>query len=134
MFEIDLPDVVVEVTEAFNAYEQALTTNDIAKLNDLFWESALTVRYGTRVGEHQYSQAAIAEFRITRGPVNQPRVLRNQRITTFGRDFGIANTEFVIAASGQVGRQSQTWLRTERGWKIASAHVSVGACRPRKAS
>ena len=126
MLEINLPDIVAELTEAFNAYEQALTTNDIAKVNDLFWDSALTMRYGIRVGEHHYSHAAIAEFRIKSGAVNQPRALQNLRITTFGRDFGVANTEFIVPGSGKIGRQSQTWVRSDQGWKIVSAHVSVG--------
>ena len=43
-----------------------------------------------------------------------------------------AMTEFVRPAFEQdgqlrrVGRQSQTWVRTDAGWKIASAHVSFG--------
>ena len=126
MVEVNIPDVVSELVEAFKAYEEALTTNNTDKLNDLFWTSALTVRYGVRKAERQYSHAEIAEFRIKRGTVNQSRVLRNQRITTFGHDFGIAITEFLVAGSEKVGRQSQTWVRTERGWKIVSAHVSIG--------
>ena len=68
----------------------------------------------------------IAAFRIRRGAVNQSRVLENQRVTTFGRDFGITNTEFHAEGSGNIGRQSQTWIRTDSGWKIVSAHVSFG--------
>ena len=91
-----------------------------------FWHSAKTARYGTREYERHYGYDDIAAFRIERGPVGQDRVLMNRRITTFGRDFGIANTEFVAVGSDKVGRQSQTWLRTESGWKIVSAHVSFG--------
>ncbi len=126
MLEVDLPDVKAELVEAFAAYELALTTNDIAKLNALFWESDLTVRYGVREHERQYSHAEIARFRLQRGAVNRPRVLKNQRITTFGRDMGITNTEYLVAGSEKVGRQSQTWVRTDEGWRIVSAHVSVG--------
>jgi 1-carboxybiuret hydrolase subunit AtzH-like protein len=126
MLEIDLPEVKAELVEAFAAYELALTTNDIPKLNELFWDSELTVRYGVRETERQYSHAEIARFRLQRGAVNRVRVLRNQRITTFGRDLGIANTEFLNAGSDKVGRQSQTWVRTDKGWRIVGAHVSVG--------
>jgi hypothetical protein len=126
MLEIDLADVKAELSEAFDAYELALTTNDIARVNELFWESDLTVRYGVRENERQYSHAEIAQFRLQRGAVNRPRVLRNRRITTFGRDMGIANTEYLIAGSDRIGRQSQTWVRTQEGWKIVGAHVSVG--------
>jgi Protein of unknown function (DUF3225) len=126
MRDVDLPDAVSELTDAFNAYERALQANDIPALNDFFWDSPLTLRYGTRESELQYSHADIAAFRIKRGAVNQPRTLTNTRITTFGRDFGVANTEYIAAGTGKVGRQSQTWMRTEQGWKIVTAHVSFG--------
>jgi hypothetical protein len=34
--QIDLPDVVAEVSAAFARYEQALTSNDVAVLGELF--------------------------------------------------------------------------------------------------
>ena len=126
MLEVDIPEILSELVATFEEYERALTQNDIETLNSLFWESPSTVRYGTRESERQYGHAEIAAFRIRRGAVNQPRVLKNQRITTFGRDFGITNTEFHATASGSIGRQSQTWVRTDHGWKIVSAHVSFG--------
>jgi len=124
MHDVDIPDVLAELTAVFQQYERALIDNDIATLNDLFWDSPKTLRYGTRKGEHLYGHAEIAAFRIQRGPVDQRRTLRNQRITTFGRDFGTANVEFIPAGSDAIGRQSQTWARTDQGWKIVSAHVS----------
>jgi hypothetical protein len=122
MLEINNPEVVAELTAAFDAYESALTSNDIEALNKLFWNSPHTLRYGVR--ELLYGHAEIAQFRRQRGPVDQRRILRSRRITTFGRDFGIANTEYIPHGSDKIGRQSQTWLRTDDGWKIASAHVS----------
>jgi hypothetical protein len=118
--------VLTELVAALEAYERALMNNDIAALNAFFWASPLTTRYGTRDAERQYGHAEVAAFRVSRGAVDQRRVLRNQRITTFGCDFGIANTEFLPAGSDEVGRQSQTWIRTAEGWKIVSAHVSFG--------
>lgn len=120
--EVNLPEAVSELTAAFEAYERALIGNDIEGLNSLFRESPLTLRYGVR--ELLYSHAEIAKFRRDRGPVDQRRTLRNTRITTFGRDFGTANTEYVPFGTERVGRQSQTWMRTPQGWKIVSAHVS----------
>jgi len=122
MPETNIPQVLAEMTQAFAAYEKALLGNDIEGLNALFWESPLTLRYGVR--ELLYSHAEIAKFRRDRGPIDQRRTLRNTRITTFGRDFATANTEFIPFGSERIGRQSQTWVRTERGWKIVSAHVS----------
>ena len=118
MVEVDHPETMAELTAAFEAYEHALTGNDIPALNDMFWDAPQTVRYGTTERERLYGQHAIAAFRTARGPVDQRRTLRNCRITTFGRDFGIANTEYIPANSDRVGRQSQTWVRTDKGWKI----------------
>ena len=126
MLEIDIPEVLSELVATFDAYENALVTNDIETLNQLFWDSAQTVRFGTREAERHYGHAEIATFRIRRGAVNQARVLQNRRITTFGRDFGVTNTEYLTSSSGTIGRQSQTWVRTDSGWKIVSAHVSYG--------
>jgi hypothetical protein len=124
--EVNDPEALAELTAAFAAYERALVGNDIAALNDMFWDSPLTLRYGTRAHELLYSHAEIADFRLKRGAVDQRRTLRNTRIVTFGKDFGVANTEYVPAGSDRVGRQSQTWMRTADGWKIVSAHVSFG--------
>jgi hypothetical protein len=126
MLEVDIPEVWAELVATFEAYEKALVTNDIETLNTLFWDSPATVRYGTREFERQYGHAEIAAFRRKRGAVNQLRTLKNRRITTFGRDFGIANTEYLMPGSDKIGRQSQTWVRSESGWKIVSAHVSFG--------
>jgi hypothetical protein len=125
MPQVNIPEVVAEMDAAFASYERALLDNDIEGLNRLFWESPLTLRYGVR--ELLYSHADIAKFRRDRGPVDQRRALRNTRITTFGRDFATANTEYIPFGSERIGRQSQTWVRTEAGWKIVSAHVSFFA-------
>lgn len=124
MPEVNIPEVLAELSAAFESYERALVGNDIEGLNRLFWESALTLRYGTRAHELLYSHAEIARFRRKRGLIDQRRTLLNTRITTFGRDYGVANTEYLPAGSDRVGRQSQTWVRTADGWRIVSAHVS----------
>lgn len=118
--EINLPDVVAEVTAAFNRYESALVSNDVAVLDELFWQSPHTIRYGAT--ENLYGYDEIAQFRSSRSPVGLDRTLRNTVITTYGHDFATANTEFL--RNGKTGRQSQTWLRTANGWKVVSAHVS----------
>ena len=95
MLDIDLPDVLAELNAAFDDYERALIGNDIATLNALFWNSPSTVRFGARESERLYGHAEIAAFRLRRGPVDQTRTLRNRRITTFGREFGITNVEYI---------------------------------------
>jgi Protein of unknown function (DUF3225) len=122
MYEINLPEVVAEVTAAFQRYEQALVGNDIAVLNELFWRSPHTLRLG--IAENLYGHDAIAAFRGARSPLNLARRLSHTVITTYGRDFATANTEFSRATTPRIGRQSHTWLRLPEGWRIAAAHVS----------
>ncbi|MEO1211280.1 MAG: oxalurate catabolism protein HpxZ [Cyanobacteria bacterium J06638_20] len=118
--EINQPEVLAEVTAAFERYETALVNNDVATLDALFWDSPYTIRYG--VTENLYGYAAIAKFRAGRSSKNLARTLQNTVITTYGLDFATANTEF--QRPGQQGRQTQTWMRTPEGWRVVSAHVS----------
>lgn len=120
--EINVPEVVAEVTAAFQRYEAALNDNDVAVLSALFWKSPLTIRFG--LNENLYGHDAITAFRQARAPVDLRRSLLNTVITTYGPDFATANTEFIKRDSGRRGRQSQTWMRTESGWGVVSAHVS----------
>jgi hypothetical protein len=119
------PGIVAEVTEAFRRYEAALLGNDMAALDAFFWESPLALRYG--VGERLYGHAAIVAFRLARKGGSPQRTLGRTVITTFGADFATANTEFHRVGETRIGRQSQTWVRMEDGWRVASAHVSLEA-------
>lgn len=119
---INLAEVVAEVTAAFERYERALMANDVAVLEELFWRSPHTLRYG--VTENLYGYDAIASFRARRNPAGVARRLRKVVITTFGRDFATANCEFEREPGATSGRQSQTWLRTGEGWRVVAAHVS----------
>ncbi|PLR20637.1 DUF3225 domain-containing protein [Caulobacter zeae] len=117
------PEVLAQVTTAVDAYETALMTNDVEALDGFFRDAPETVRYG--VAENLYGFEEIAAFRIGRAGGSPLRERLRTEITTFGRDFAIANVEFLRTGAKQPGRQSQTWLRTENGWKIVSAHVSL---------
>jgi len=131
--DINLPEVHAEVSAVFALYEEALVNNDVELLDELFWPSPFTVRYG--VGENLVGIKAIREFRAARSPVGLARTLRNTVITTFDRDFATAMTEFVRPSFEEdgrlkrLGRQSQTWARTARpghgGWRVVAAHVSL---------
>jgi hypothetical protein len=114
------PDIVAEVTAAFEVYERALMDNDTGVLNELFWEDSRTIRYG--IGVNGYGHREIAAERARRAA--DPRTLQRTVITTYGDDFATANTEFTRAASGRRGRQSQTWVRLPAGWRVVAAHVS----------
>ena len=120
---IDLPDVVAEVREVHDKYETALSTNDLDALDALFWRDAKTIRFGpngTLIGH-----ASISAFRRGRSFKESRRVVLAQYITTFGRDFAVTNQETRNADGEEVIRQSQTWVRTEHGWRIVAAHVST---------
>ena len=119
--EINLPEIVAEVTAAFERYETALVKNDVAVLDELFWNNPLTIRYGAT--ENLYGYEAIAAFRSDR-PATGLRALSHTIITTYGKDFATANTEFRRQTTQKVGRQSQAWMRTTAGWRVVSAHVS----------
>lgn len=119
---INLPDIVDEVRSAFERYETALMTNDVATLDTLFWCDPRTVRYGA--GENLYGHEAIAAYRATRPTKGLERILRHTVITTFGTDYATAWTEFTRTGQSSIGRQSQCWVRRPEGWRIVAAHVS----------
>ena len=122
--EIDLPEVVAEVRAAFDRYEKALTTNDLAVLNTIFREAPQTIRYG--IGENLYGYDEIRAFRGARSPVGLMRSISRTVITTYGRDFAVASTLFRReTVPGKVGRQMQTWVRFPDGWHVVAAHVSL---------
>jgi hypothetical protein len=123
--QINIPEIVAEVSEIFARYEKALIGNDIETLNAMFWKDARVLRYG--IAESLYGHEAIAGFRAARPTIDLARDLFNTVITTFGRDFATANTEYRRKASGKLGRQSQTWARLPEGWRIVAAHVSFPA-------
>jgi hypothetical protein len=123
--EINLPDVVAEVAAVFERYERALVGNDVATLNELFWRSPHTLRYG--VAENLYGHDAIAAYRHARSPVSLARTILRTVITTYGRDFATANIEFHRPPATSAGRQSQTWARMPEGWRVVAAHVSFQA-------
>ncbi len=120
---INLPEVLAEVHAVFERYEAALVGNDVAALDELFWNSPHTLRFGAT--ENLYGYDAIRAFRAGRPSAGLARTLSKTVITTYGRDFATANTEFVRHGSQQTGRQSQTWMRTTDGWRVVSAHVSL---------
>ena len=120
---INLPEIVHEVTVQFARYEDALVNNKTDVLDELFWNSPQTLRYGAT--ENLYGFDAIQAFRAGRPAQGLMRVVLKTVITTYGNDFATANIEFQRAGSTRPGRQSQTWLRTSDGWRVAAAHVSL---------
>ena len=122
--EIDLPEIVAEVKVAFDRYERALVTNDVAVLDEIFRDDPRTIRYGAT--EILYGYDEIEAFRAARSPVGLMRSISKTVITTYGRDFAVASTLFRReTVPGKVGRQMQTWVRFPDGWHVVAAHVSL---------
>lgn len=122
MYDINRPEVLSGFLPFFERYQNALQANDADVLNELFWNNELTVRYGVR--ENLYGIEAIRAFRASQTQPPEREVLRSV-VTTFGTDVATTNIEFRRHGSDKTGRQSQTWLRTDQGWRIVSAHVSL---------
>jgi hypothetical protein len=122
--DIDSPEVVAEVKAAFERYEQALVSNDVPTLAEIFHNDPRTVRYGA--SESLYGYAEIAAFRRSRSPSGLARTLSRTVISSYGPDYGVASTLYHRAsAPGKIGRQMQTWVRFTEGWRVVAAHVST---------
>lgn len=121
--DINLPEVLAELSAAFERYEDALVNNRVEVLDELFWDSPRTVRYGS--AENLVGIDAIRAFRQARPAAGLARRLVRTLITTYGRDVGTAMTEFTRDGDSRIGRQSQTWLRMPQGWRVVAAHVSL---------
>ena len=119
---INDPETLAEVRAAFEAYEAALMANDLEALDGLFWADGRTVRYGP--GQNLYGIEQIRAFRAGRVGGSPQRTLANTVITSFGRDFATANTEFQRVGAERPARQSQTWARFDAGWRVVAAHIS----------
>src|SRR5262245_56766232 len=121
----NIPEVVAEVRDLFERYEQALVDKNVDVLDATFWNSPHTIRYALH--ENGYGFDEIHAHRVARppGPGIKERRIRLE-ILTLGRDLATVNLEFKVRGRDLVGRQSQTWVRfPDLGWKVIAAHVST---------
>jgi hypothetical protein len=122
VLDVNLPQVRDEVTQCFLAYDQALLADDVEALNRWFFDGPEATRFG--IAQELYGSAEIAAWRRTAPPlVRAP--LRRYDVVTLAHDVAVVTAEFDDA--GAVGRQSQTWVRSEAGWRVLSGHVSMRA-------
>ena len=122
--QINIPEVLAEVTAAFARYEKALVTNDTLTLDELFRTADETVRFG--IAENLFGIEQIRAFRNNRPAINLARRVAKTSITTYGRDFATtAITFYRDSVPGKVGRQMQSWARFPEGWRVVAAHVSL---------
>src|SRR4051794_30802352 len=79
--DIDLPEVVAEVRTAFERYEKALISNDVAILDSIFHVDPRSIRYGA--AENLYGNKEIEAFRAARSPIGLNRSTSRTVITTY---------------------------------------------------
>ena len=107
--DINHTEVVSEVTAIFLDYESALMANDVEALNNFFWDSTATTRYG--IADKQLGHAALVAYRKGVPAPDFTRTLHDVRITAFGPDMAIAMCEFKRSDTALHGFQTQTWVR-----------------------
>lgn len=117
------PELRQKLLALSDAYEQALGTNNLEKLDSFFYDGPEVVRYG--VGENLYGAEQIAAFRRNRQGGSPPRTVLRRSITPLSPHAAVISLEFQRQGSQSIGRQTQTWINTNTGWKILVAHVSI---------
>ena len=119
---LNAPDALAQLNAAFDAYEDALVQNKVSVLDELFWTHPLTLRFGAK--ENLFGADQIKAFRASRPSVGLSREIIDRHIVTFGDTMGVANITFKRPGEPRIGRQSQTWVKFDAGWRVVSAHVS----------
>ena len=120
--QIDDPVIVAQIVAILDRYDRAIATNDLDALDEMFWRSEKTLRYGPNGS--LYGHAAISAFRRGRNIKGVERTRGRTVITAFGEDVATADAEYRRPGFSGISRQSQTWVRMNEGWRIVSAHVS----------
>ena len=126
----NIPEVVAEVTELFERYEQALIDKNVKVLDATFWNSPYTIRLAN--AEHGYGFDRIHAHREARppGPGTKEKRLRLD-VLTLGRDMATVTLVYKVRGRDRTGRQMKTWVRfPDAGWKVIAAHVSMIAEQP----
>ena len=123
--DIDLPDVVAEVRAAFDRYEKALVSNDVAVLDELFRDDPRTIRYGA--GEILYGSFGNKIVSVRRA--RRLRSAGNCRAPSSQRSA--ANLRWLRRSTSghprpeKLAVRLQTWVKFPEGWRVVAAHVSL---------
>lgn len=127
----NIPEVVEEVRQKFERYEQALIDKDVEVLDDTFWNSPHTLRLALHENGFGFDEIHAHRVRRPPGPGIKLERIRLE-ILTLGRDIATVNLIFRMRGRGDApARQTQTWVRfPDLGWKVVSAHVSVTETHP----
>jgi hypothetical protein len=114
---------VDEVTRLSDEYEAALRRNDVAVLDGLFADDPRVLRFG--LGDMQRGRAQIVEWRASAPPISPGRVVTSRDVAALADGIVAVDLTFVDDDPSWIGRQSQTWIRLDVGWRIVRAHVSL---------
>ncbi len=117
------PDVVREVAAEFAGYDQALGKNDVTALNNYFFDSPGTVRFG--ISENLFGSSEIRAFRSASAGLGGVPKREHTVINSYGHDFATVATLSHPRTPGKITRTMQTWVRLPEGWRIVAAHVST---------
>lgn len=120
--DLNIPSTLAELNKIFDTYEDALVHNKVEVLDELFWDHALTLRFGAK--ENLFGASQIKVYRASRPSVGLSRKIVDRHVVTFGTTMGVANITFQRSTEPRMGRQSQTWIKFATGWRVVSAHVS----------
>lgn len=116
--------------ERFWGYEHALSTNDVAALDELFWDDATTTRAdhqsGVLVGHQE-----IALFRAGRVGGAPPRTITAVHVNELADGVVVILAE-TCRRDGARGLQTQIWRLARGQWYVQYAHVSAGAPRDQR--
>ena len=77
-YKINLSDVLIDLDQAFNQYENALIQNNVPVLDKFFWDNPDTIRYG--IAENLYGADEIRAYRKNCDPVPPGRKITQKRI------------------------------------------------------
>jgi len=111
------------VARLSDEYEAALVRNDLAAMNDVFWQSADVLRFG--IADMQSGYDEVVAWRAAATPVPASRTIVERTVLEIAPGVVAVDLTFRNGDEPFIGRQSQTWVEHENGWRIARAHVSV---------
>jgi ketosteroid isomerase-like protein len=112
-----------EIAELSDRYEAALLANDVEAMNDAFWRDEGVLRFG--IADRQRGFDEIVVWRADATPVPADRRITSRVVAELAPGVVAVDLTFVNGSAPGTGRQSQTWVRTNDGWRIVRAHVSM---------
>lgn len=121
-------DAVGEVSALFEAYEAALVARDVEAIVGFFSDGEGSVamhRFG--LADEQHGADQLRQWWLDQPPLPPLRRLESTRIVEIAPGVVVTSTRFGYGSAPADGRQTQVWVRGERGWRIVEAHVSVPA-------